>query len=414
VAWRYAYLIPALMLGALWSCRAQCPLPPDVSISLPGPEVPADIAAFSGAWGGGAWGGELPTFLVVESVNADGTAKIVYSYGKSPRFDAGWTRIDATIAGGHMHMTPSRGVTLDFWIDGDGSLYGLYTIRRHPSSVELHRLAIADAASIRAEAAKPVPSAWTEIEIPEHSLTDSNAGDLKLQATLYRNPQPGRHPLIIFCHGSTGPGVIPASLVDRAWELALVCRPLGYSVVVAMRKGRGKSGGKLIEEEDDDPKVQLAAATEDLDAVVAFMRREPYVDPSRIVLAGQSRGGFLAVVYAGEHPRAVEGVVNFSGGWFSQDSPDDYFNGDQFRKAGNARGPPMLWLCAERDSLYSPAYVAHEFSDFKAAGGIGQLLTFDNIPGEGHFLIAWPQRWRAQVTAYLAKLHTSPAEFSAQ
>src|SRR5262249_57574775 len=61
------------------------PLPADVTITSPGADVPADVARFSGAWGG-VWtnrsgaGGPCTT-LVVEEVLANGYARVVYSIG---------------------------------------------------------------------------------------------------------------------------------------------------------------------------------------------------------------------------------------------------------------------------------------------------------------------------------------------
>jgi pimeloyl-ACP methyl ester carboxylesterase len=40
------------------------------------------------------------------------------------------------------------------------------------------------------------------------------------------------------------------------------------------------------------------------------------VGPGPVLLAGQSRSGFLAMHYAGIKPGEVMGVVNFSGGWY--------------------------------------------------------------------------------------------------
>ncbi len=399
--WRCGTLLLAAAAGL---ARAQCPLPRDLAIVPPAPTVPAMAARFSGAWGPGAWDGSLQTFLVVEAVRDDRTASIIYSYGQGPGAAAQWRRLPATFVDGHLHCQLADQVTLDFWLNEDAALFGRYTARGRPASVELPPVRSADLSAIRQAAAQPAAPPWTEIEIPEPASA-AGRGGLRLQATLYRQPGPGRHPLVIFNHGSTGPGIIPASLVDRGWTAALVFRSLGYSVVVPMRRGRGRSEGALIEESDPSPAVQLAAAMEDLDAVAAYMRRQPYVDPSHIVLSGQSRGGFLAIVYAGRHPRDFAGVVEFAGGWFGERTAEAAFNTEEYRKAGRAGGPPMLWLCAQHDSFYSPAYVGSQFTGFKAAGGKGELLTFDGVPGNGHFLISWPEKWCQPVAAFLKAIH---------
>ena len=41
----------------------------------------------------------------------------------------------------------------------------------------------------------------------------------------------------------------------------------------------------------------------------------PFVDSKRVIIGGQSRGGILSVIYAGQHPEQVKGVINFVGGW---------------------------------------------------------------------------------------------------
>jgi len=62
-------------LGFAWLgsfSAAQVPLPDDLEIASAPAGVPAQIAAFLGAWGGDAWQG-LPLVLVVEQVSSSGT-----------------------------------------------------------------------------------------------------------------------------------------------------------------------------------------------------------------------------------------------------------------------------------------------------------------------------------------------------
>ena len=94
-------MLAAMLMGALAAahakdCAGATPLPADVTITPPAADVSADIARFSGAWGG-VWapraGGDGPCgVLVVEDVFANGYARVVYSVGVSapdilqPRF----------------------------------------------------------------------------------------------------------------------------------------------------------------------------------------------------------------------------------------------------------------------------------------------------------------------------------------
>lgn len=87
-----------------------------------------------------------------------------------------------------------------------------------------------------------------------------------------------------------------------------------------MRRGRGESEG-INGEEDfgrsydgslSDVSAGVTQAVEDLESAIAFGCTLPGIRPGPVLLAGQSRGGFLAMHYAGLKPGDVMGVVNFS------------------------------------------------------------------------------------------------------
>jgi hypothetical protein len=73
-------------VAAATECARATPLPADMHLVAPGPEVPEAVARFAGAWTG-AWGegrGEaLCHTLVVEEVWAHGYAQVIYSIGTS-------------------------------------------------------------------------------------------------------------------------------------------------------------------------------------------------------------------------------------------------------------------------------------------------------------------------------------------
>ncbi len=360
------------------------------------------MSAFSGAWLG-TWGGELPTVLVVEQINSNGVAHVIYSWGdsKSYGFKTGWERETGKISHGELQLTSGK-ATISFIIETNGTLWGRYELSNAPPSfAELNRIPTTNVSAILSAAKKPVVS-WEEIRIPVHSQVEPTKGKMfGLQTTVFPQTSPGKHPVVIFNHGSTGPGIIPVSYVDRAGYVASFLHSLGYVVVVPMRKGRGQSEGPYLEEDNSIPTaVGLDSAIEDLDAVVAYERAQS--DVSSIVLAGVSRGGFLSVAYAGRYPTNVSGVINFSGGWFGEGV---LFTGDFnlkiFQQAGRNAKVPMLWLYADHDSFYSLPFVENEFAKFREAGGSGELFEVRDLSGDGHMLCFWPDKWRDKVTSYL-------------
>src|SRR5262245_16004902 len=74
------------------------PLPPDAKAASPAESQSPLQRKWSGVWIG-AWGGNLKHILIVESVTADGTARVVYSIGDNPLLGIApaWTRHKAMV-----------------------------------------------------------------------------------------------------------------------------------------------------------------------------------------------------------------------------------------------------------------------------------------------------------------------------
>jgi pimeloyl-ACP methyl ester carboxylesterase len=235
---------------------------------------------------------------------------------------------------------------------------------------------------------------------------------------LVRKPDgPGPFPTVVFNHGSTGRGDAPESFRRSWWSPAASAYFVerGWMVVFPQRRGRGASDGRYDEGFETDrsryaclPALSLPGverAIEDLDAVMSHLRSRRDVLHSRILLAGQSRGGILSIAYAGERPDAVVGVVNFVGGWMGDRCPNAVtINSGTFRRGG--RFPrATLWLYGDQDPFYSLSHSKDNFTAFVAAGGKGQFLSYW-VPGQnsGHALIAYPRLWTDDLTRYLMSI----------
>lgn len=93
---RYLWLVITVALGPALStqaatakeCHRETPLPADVHLIAPGPQVPEAVARFAGVWSG-EWertDGFCHT-LVVEEVFANGFARVTSSHGASLALD---------------------------------------------------------------------------------------------------------------------------------------------------------------------------------------------------------------------------------------------------------------------------------------------------------------------------------------
>ena len=172
-----------------------------------------------------------------------------------------------------------------------------------------------------ARAQAPAPPVAETVAIPLIEKRPLGARrELHLEGFLYRLPAPGRVPVLVFNHGSTGAGrVSPSSTAQYRYpEVARFFVERGWAVLIPMRRGRGASGGEYLERYDCDRAILAAGverAIEDLDAALAFVSAQPWADPTRLLLGGMSRGGLLAVVYPSRRAVAARGVVTFAGGW---------------------------------------------------------------------------------------------------
>jgi pimeloyl-ACP methyl ester carboxylesterase len=133
---------------------------------------------------------------------------------------------------------------------------------------------------------------------------------------VFRPAGKGPFPLVVISHGS------PRSANERrswgrirfpAQSEAFVA--MGYAVIVPTRRGYGKSEGEWAEGYGTCSNPDYYAAgmegARDIRAAVDAVRHEPWADAQRVVLAGQSAGGFGSVAAASQHFAGLVGVVNF-------------------------------------------------------------------------------------------------------
>jgi len=244
-----------------------------------------------------------------------------------------------------------------------------------------------------------------------------------LVATLYRPDGAGPFPLLVLSHGNPRSSAARAKMgryrvLPRIREFTR----RGFAVIVPMRRGFGATGGSWAERHGDcaTPDYQTAGleAAADLLATLAFAEKIPYVDRRRVILLGQSAGGFASIAAASRAPAGVLAVVNFSGG-----------RGSNPRNEGETCSPeimahtigrfartirvPVLWHYAENDRYFGPAHVRAWFAAFEAAGGRGTLVMRPPFGKDGHHMFASREGlplWTAAFDDFLRQIaFVSPA-----
>jgi dienelactone hydrolase len=223
------------------------------------------------------------------------------------------------------------------------------------------------------------------------------------------------YPAVMFNHGSTGDGSDPSLFgVTYAHEgIARFFADRGWLVAFPQRRGRGQSDGAYDEGfEPDRSRYSCSAqfarpgferALRDLDAAADYLEGRADVDAGRMLEAGFSRGGILAVAHVASRPATFLGAVNFVGGWIGEGCVDAVaVNREAFERGASFPGA-SIWLYAERDSFYGVAHSRANFDAFSSAGGTGEFHVFERAPAlDGHFLINDVALWGPDLAAYLA------------
>ena len=359
-------------------------------IPLPTSWTVADEGPLVGIWAG-YWGDVIPHVLIICE-----NGSCIYAVGAVPAWhiEAGFRTVRSSTIKARL-VLESPGLTVDYWREGTDTMAGRY--RSETGGDTWGRFTRVQKALLGSQARLPSPVWGEAVRIPHQTGT---------LAGMWHSPAAGPAPLAVLSHGSSD-GVDPRAPITMEGE-ARWLRDQGYAVLVPMRRGRGSSDGvhgeinccNLESRLPVDCSIGLAEAVEDLRSAIAFGIRQPGVQAGPVLLAGQSRGGFLSIVYAGLQPTEVSGVISFVGGW-TADWCNGSFNTRTLAAAGAGQGPQQLWIHADNDGYYSSTHVRENHTAFTRAGGRAELHMLSDLPVNGHLLARFPDRWTDPAASYL-------------
>lgn len=227
-------------------------------------------------------------------------------------------------------------------------------------------------------------------------------GKVELETTLFVPPGPGPFPLVVINHGKAfgNPRFDPrARFVVASREFL----KRGYVVAIPMRPGFSKSGGTYIDagcniKSNGDMQAEVLRDT------LVELRKLPDVDPSRILLIGQSHGG-LTVIAAGVHALpGVKGILNFAGGYKYTDLFCTWEKAllDAFQSYGKT-SIPSLWFYGDNDSYWGAELPKKMYEAYMSAGGKARLISYGTFQGgDAHVMFSsqkglpiwWPETER--------------------
>ena len=272
------------------------------------------------------------------------------------------------------------------------------------------------AAALGIAAAPALAQGDAGVSVHDQRLAIQLAGrTFNLAARVFRPAGAGPFPLAVINHGT------PVDAHDAVKERLGYTKGArwfvshGFVVVVALRPGFGDSDGPYLEGAgpcDDRDYVHAGRATGEIErAIVESAVRLPQVDPTRIVVVGQSAGGFGVIALADAPPPGVVGVISFAGGRGGDDHEHICSGVARLAQAakvfGAANRVQQLWLYAANDHFFNPQ-VAHALYEAYSAGS-QPAVRFVGLPpfdGDGHrtFGEADPSVWAPYVVQFLAQV----------
>jgi dienelactone hydrolase len=219
--------------------------------------------------------------------------------------------------------------------------------------------------------------------------------EISLTATLFRPSGDGPFPLIVLSHGnppnaSDRPKIKRYRMIPQIQEFI----KRGFAVIVPIRRGYGATGGDFAEDygKCSDPLYTTAGleAAKDIVATINFAAKLRYVKADKILLVGQSAGGFASLAAASVNPPGVIGVVNFAGGRGGRPVTNPGEPCVPARMAmtieiyAKTIKVPVLWHYAENDKYFGSTYPKDWFAAFQKAGARGRLVMQPPFGKDGH------------------------------
>ncbi|MES2741185.1 MAG: CocE/NonD family hydrolase [Pseudomonadota bacterium] len=228
-----------------------------------------------------------------------------------------------------------------------------------------------------------------------------------METTVFRPPGAGPFPLLIINHGKS-PGNPQSQPRERFIYMAAAFVRRGYAVMVPMRTGFAHSSGHYADF-GCDMRANGEAQANDVADAVRYARRQSWIDPTRIVVAGQSYGGLASVALAARDVPGVRGVLNFAGGLKIDGGDCDWRAAlvQAFAHFGARNRIPSLWLYGANDSYFGPDLVARMFGAYSRSGGAGRLVAYGAFKRDAHVMLAsrdGEKVWRGETEQFLQSI----------
>jgi dienelactone hydrolase len=254
--------------------------------------------------------------------------------------------------------------------------------------------------------------------VEEDMRIPASNGNYTIAAKILRPEGEGPYGAIILNHGA------PVSAEERRSEspelllhTAAIFARRGYVVMMPLRRGFGATGGEFAEDagscRNPDYRKGETAAAEDVMAAYNYTRTLPYVDGSRMILAGQSAGGITSIFTAGARaPQGLVAVLAFAAGRGGNPARNPGVPcaveplAKVFDELGKEVKVPVLFHYAENDHFFNPQTSRLWYERFTAGGAKAEYVLQPSFGKDGHYIFSddsGVRYWLPAVERFLTK-----------
>ena len=258
--------------------------------------------------------------------------------------------------------------------------------------------------------------ACTRVQVSVKNLYGIERNDFML-LTHYKPKGDGPFPLVVMNHGRGPDRANPARV--RYTGIARYWVQRGFAVFVPTRLSYGATG--LTPDTEDSGacsnknyRPMMDAASEQVRSAIAFGKSLPWVDTQRVLVMGQSVGGFTSVAVSGKNYPGVLAAINFAGGSGGdpvgrpEDPCQPHKIGDTMAHFAKTAAVPMLWLYAPNDKFWGEKHPKQWFEHYNAAGGKAQFVALPQVGAardDGHGAISRTAAfWEPKLDAFIRQL----------
>jgi len=242
-------------------------------------------------------------------------------------------------------------------------------------------------------------------------------GNYTIAARILRPDGDGPYGAVILNHGAA------VSAEERRTEspellihTAAYFARRGYVVVLPLRRGFGATGGEFAEDagscRNPDYRRGASAASDDILAAYEYTRHLPYVDGSRMILAGQSAGGVASIYTAARAPEGLVAVLAFAAGRGGNPARNPGVPcaveplARVFDELGKQVKVPVLFHYAENDHFFNPQTSKLWYERFTAGVGHADYVLQPAFGNDGHYIFSEDsgvRYWLPAVERFLSK-----------